>query len=123
MSTIIYLISKPFLGIFTDNSSIIEIGSFLLLLTVVLEPGRAFNMVMISSLRAAGDVKFPVYIGIVVMWGIGVTAAWFFAIYLGLGLTGIWIAFIADEWIRGMFMLRRWRKQQWVSMNFVRARS
>lgn len=120
MSTIIYLISKPFLGIFTDNSSIIEIGSFLLLLTIVLEPGRAFNMIMISSLRAAGDVKFPVYIGIVVMWGIGVTTAWFFAIYLGLGLIGIWIGLIADEWVRGIFMLRRWRKRLWIRMNFVR---
>ena len=119
MASIVYIFAKPLLGIFTDNPSIIEIGALLLLLTVVLEPGRAFNMVMISSLRAAGDVKFPVYIGIVVMWGVGVTLAWFLAIYLGLGLIGIWIAFIADEWIRGMFMLRRWKKQHWVSMHFV----
>jgi len=123
MASIVYIFAKPLLGIFTSDASIIETGVFLLLLTVVLEPGRAFNMVMIGSLRAAGDVKFPVYLGIIVMWGIGVTAAWFFTVYLGLGLTGIWIAFIADEWIRGMFMLRRWKKQQWVSMNFVRARS
>ena len=123
MASIVYIFAQPLLGIFTEDASIVENGVFLLLLTVALEPGRAINMVMISSLRAAGDVKFPVYVGIVVMWGIGVTAAWFFAIYLGLGLAGIWIAFIADEWIRGIFMLRRWRKRQWVSMNFVRSKS
>lgn len=119
MATIVLMFAKPLLGIFTDDLSIIKLGTLLLLFTVVLEPGRAFNLVMINSLRAAGDVKFPVYIGIIVMWGVGVTSAWFFAIYLGLGLTGIWISFIADEWLRGIFMLRRWKKQAWAEMSFV----
>ncbi|WP_047983890.1 MATE family efflux transporter [Ornithinibacillus californiensis] len=116
---IVYLVAKPFLGIFTDNGSIIEAGTVLLLMTIALEPGRAFNLVMISSLRAAGDVKFPVYIGIIVMWGVSVTFAWFFGIFLGLGLIGIWIGFIADEWLRGLLMLRRWKQRSWVRMSFV----
>ncbi|MEN2767177.1 MATE family efflux transporter [Ornithinibacillus xuwenensis] len=116
---IIYLVADPFLGIFTDNATIIESGSILLLMTIALEPGRAFNLVMISSLRAAGDVKFPVYIGIIVMWGVSVTFAWFFGIFLGLGLIGIWIGFIADEWLRGVLMLRRWKQREWVNMSFV----
>ncbi|AVR00671.1 MATE family efflux transporter [Oceanobacillus sp. M65] len=116
---IVYILHDQLLGIFTDNPTILETGAFLLLMTVILEPGRAFNLVMISSLRAAGDVKFPVYIGIASMWGISVTFAWFFGIFLDLGLIGIWIAFIADEWLRGVFMLRRWRKRHWVSMSFV----
>ncbi|MFD2629702.1 MATE family efflux transporter [Oceanobacillus kapialis] len=119
MAGIVYLLNEPLLGIFTDNPTILQTGAFLLLMTVILEPGRAFNLVMISSLRAAGDVKFPVYIGIASMWGISVTFAWFFGIFLDLGLIGIWIAFIADEWLRGIFMLRRWRKRHWVSMSFI----
>lgn len=123
MASIMFLISEQFLSIFTDNPSIIKTGSLLLLLTIILEPGRSFNMVMISSLRAAGDVKFPVYVGIIVMWGIGVTTAWFFGIYLGLGLIGIWIGLIADEWVRGLFMLRRWQKKHWVRMTFVKQKT
>src|SRR5690625_2335759 len=38
MASIVYVFAKPLIGIFTDNSSIIENGVFLLLLTVVLEP-------------------------------------------------------------------------------------
>lgn len=119
MALIIYMFSKPLLGIFTSQEAIIQTGSILLLMTIILEPGRSFNMVMISTLRAAGDVKFPVYIGIIVMWGVGVTTAWFFAVYLNLGLIGIWISLIADEWIRGMFMLRRWKQRQWATMSYV----
>jgi len=119
MAGLVFVFAKPLLGIFTDDLSIIKLGALLLFMTIILEPGRAFNLVMINSLRAAGDVKFPVYIGIIVMWGVGVTTAWFFAIYLGLGLTGIWISFICDEWLRGIFMLRRWKQRNWASMSFV----
>ncbi|HAQ08287.1 MAG TPA: MATE family efflux transporter [Bacillus bacterium] len=116
---VISLFSKDLLGIFTDNLSIIELGSSLILLTIILEPGRSFNLVLISSLRAAGDVRFPVYMGILSMWGVSVTLSYFLGIYLGLGLIGIWIAFIADEWLRGLLMLWRWRSKVWIKKAFV----
>ena len=116
---IVSFFSKDLLGIFTDNMSIIELGTTLILLTIILEPGRSFNLVLISSLRAAGDVKFPVYMGILSMWGVSVTLSYFLGIYLEMGLVGIWIAFIADEWLRGLLMLWRWRSRVWVKKSFV----
>lgn len=118
-AALVSFFSKNLLGIFTDNMSIIELGTTLILLTIILEPGRSFNLVLISSLRAAGDVKFPVYMGILSMWGVSVTLSYFLGIYLGMGLVGIWIAFIADEWLRGLLMLWRWRSRVWVKKSFV----
>ncbi|MCT2535616.1 MATE family efflux transporter [Aquibacillus koreensis] len=117
---IVYFSSDFLLGIFTDDTTILQKGALLLLLTVILEPGRAFNLVVINALRATGDVKFPVFIGVISMWGVSVTFAWFFGIYLGLGLVGVWIAFIADEWLRGILMLRRWRSKVWVRKAYVK---
>ncbi|WP_153462294.1 MULTISPECIES: MATE family efflux transporter [Sediminibacillus] len=119
-AVVIYFASDFLLGIFTDNATIMEKGAALLLVTIILEPGRAFNLVVISSLRAAGDVRFPVFIGILSMWGVSVTFAWFFGLYLGLGLIGVWIAFIADEWLRGLLMLRRWRSKIWIKETFIK---
>jgi putative MATE family efflux protein len=121
-SAIIFSIfSDSLFKIFTSNSDIISLGGILILLTIILEPGRSFNLVIISSLRAAGDVKFPVYMGILSMWGISVTLSYLLGIHFGLGLVGIWIAFIADEWLRGLFMLWRWKTKVWVTKSFVRA--
>lgn len=106
-------------SIFTDNIAIITLGSTLILLTIILEPGRTFNLVVINSLRAAGDVRFPVYMGIASMWGISVPLAYLLGIYFGFGLVGIWIAFIIDEWFRGLIMLWRWRSRKWERMSFV----
>ncbi|MFE8700326.1 MATE family efflux transporter [Cytobacillus sp. FJAT-54145] len=123
MALLFSFFSENLLGIFTDNKEIISIGTTLILLTIILEPGRSFNLVIISSLRAAGDVKFPVYMGIISMWGVSVTLAYILGIYFELGLVGIWIAFIADEWLRGLLMLWRWRSKVWHKKSFVEAKA
>ncbi len=47
------------------------------------------------------------------MWGIGITSAFFFGSVLGLGLTGIWISMAIDETTRGIVNYRRWRTGRW----------
>ncbi|MFA9458741.1 MATE family efflux transporter [Halalkalibacter sp. AB-rgal2] len=119
MSAIFYILSNPILSIFTDNPDIIALGSILLLLHVIMEPGRSFNLVVINCLRAAGDVKFPVYLGVISMWGVSIPVAYFFGIYLDMGLVGIWLGMVADEWLRGFLMYLRWRSGKWREMAFV----
>ncbi|MGD6965347.1 MATE family efflux transporter [Rossellomorea vietnamensis] len=119
MAVIFALFSEPLLRIFTSNDDIIYLGSILIWLTIILEPGRSFNLVVISSLRAAGDVKFPVYVGILSMWGVSVFLSYLLGIVFGLGLIGVWISFIADEWLRGLIMLRRWRSKVWMDKGFI----
>lgn len=111
---------NPILSIFTLSPSILAAGSTILIIDAILEPGRCFNLVVISSLRASGDVKFPVYMGICSMWGVSVTLSYLLGIGLGLGLPGMWIAFAADEWIRGLLMIWRWRTRKWEGMAFAR---
>ena len=33
---------------------------------------------------------------------------------LCIGLVGVWIAMMTDEWLRGLLMYRRWKKRRWV---------
>lgn len=113
------LFSHQLVGLFTANKEIITLGSTLILLTMLLEPGRSFNLVIINSLRAAGDVRFPVYMGILSMWGVSVGLSYILGIHFGFGLIGIWIAFICDEWLRGLLMLWRWKSRVWVDKSFV----
>lgn len=120
IATSFYFLAKPLLSIFTDNAEIISLGTSLLLITIILEPGRALNLVINNSLRAAGDVKFPVYMGALFMWGVSVPTAYILGIHFGFGLYGIWIGYILDEWIRGLAMLWRWRSRAWEKMTLVK---
>jgi Na+-driven multidrug efflux pump len=105
----------PFaLGCFTKDAGIIAGGTLLLRLAIILEPGRVFNIVVINSLRATGDVWFPISMGAFSMWGVWVPLAWLLGIKLGLVLPGIWISMIVDEWLRGLMMHRRWKQRHWM---------
>ncbi|TMU88116.1 MATE family efflux transporter [Bacillus sp. BHET2] len=119
MAGVFSLFAEPLFRIFTSNEEIISLGKTLIYLTIILEPGRSFNLVVINALRATGDVRFPVYMGILSMWGVSVTLSYVLGIWFGLGLVGIWISFIADEWLRGILMLKRWRSKVWIHKRFT----
>lgn len=114
------LFREQLIGLFTDDLQIIAIGAGIFLLSIVLEPGRTFNLVVINSLRAAGDARFPVMMGVLSMWGVAVPLAYWFGIRLEMGLFGVWIAFAADEWLRGLLMLLRWRSRAWEKKALVK---
>ncbi|NKE08248.1 MATE family efflux transporter [Mesobacillus selenatarsenatis] len=122
ITVIIVSIREPILGVFTTNKEIIREGSKVLLLCLILEPGRTFNIVVISSLRAAGDAVFPVKMAFVSMWGISVPLAYILGIKMGFGLSGVWIAFIIDEWFRGIIMYIRWKSRAWEKKVLVEER-
>ncbi|MFK7693975.1 MATE family efflux transporter [Paenibacillus sp. HJGM_3] len=105
---------------FTDDTEIITMGAGILLLSILLEPGRVFNIVIINSLRAAGDARFPVMMGVFSMWGVCVPLAYYLGVHLDYGLLGVWIAFTVDEWTRGLIMLARWKSGVWRRKSLVR---
>ncbi|MDL3986874.1 MULTISPECIES: MATE family efflux transporter [Shewanella] len=100
-------------GWLSENPEVIELTALLLLCSIALETGRVFNLVIISALKGAGDVAFPVRVGLFSMWGIGVLLAWFFGLHLGYGVLAAWLAVAADEWVRGLIMVHRWRSGRW----------
>ena len=99
---------------FTHDPVVVKGCVTLLFLELILEPGRVFNIVVINSLRATGDARFPVFMGACSMWGVLVPVAGVLSLWTPLGVTGIWIAFVCDEWLRAMMMYRRWRRRGWL---------
>jgi Na+-driven multidrug efflux pump len=102
------------LRLFTSDSSIVTAAGTLLWLTVLLEPGRTFNLVVINALRAAGDARYPVLAGAASMLVVLAGGSWLLGSHFGLGLPGVWLAYAADEWLRGLLMWRRWSSLAWV---------
>lgn len=99
---------------FTQDPQIIEQGVQLLWLSIFLETGRTFNLIVIAALRATGDSRYPFYAGVGSMAVVLAGGSWFLGVHWGLGLPGVWAAYAADEWIRGMLMWRRWVRLGWL---------
>ena len=108
-----WLVSPITIGLFTKNPAIIKLSGKVLFICIFLEIGRTANLVIINSMRAAGDVKFPTYLGMASMWGVAVLFGYIFAIKLNMGLVGLWIAMAMDELLRGVVVYIRWKKGGW----------
>lgn len=118
---LVHAFHRPILGLFTQDADVVALAEAVLLVALVHEPGRNFNTVIIPALKGAGDVHFPVLVGMASMWGVGVSGAWFLGVHLGYGLPGVWTAMAADEWLRGLMMLWRWRSGAWKSKALIGA--
>jgi putative MATE family efflux protein len=119
INTLVIIFREPIVGWFTKDPEIVRISSQVILLSILLETGRVFNIVLINSLRAAGDAQFPVYMGLISMVGISLPLGYVLAFHANLGLAGVWLAVAADEWIRGIVMFFRWRSRAWERKTLV----
>ena len=118
-TSLVFLFRKPIMSIFTTNPYILKASLKIFPLMILLEMGRVFNIVIINSLHAAGDIKFPMFMGITCVFSVAVLFSYLFGISLGWGLAGIWLANAMDEWIRGLAMYFRWKSKKWQNKSFV----
>ncbi|WP_425415283.1 MATE family efflux transporter [Paenibacillus stellifer] len=106
---ILFLSGRQLLGFFTNDPVIVSLGVSLLALNLLLQPAKMLNMAMGNALNAIGDTRFTMYISVVSMFLISVGCSYLFGIMAGWGLSGIYWCMIADETLRGVLVLRRWR--------------
>lgn len=111
---------RQLMSLLTSDPWIIATGASILWIEVLLENGRALNFFGVNALRSAGDIYYPVCVGIVVMWGIQVVGSYILGISLGWGLVAMWAVFALDENIRGLIFLRRWNSFRWVGKGFLK---
>lgn len=99
--------------LFSSDPSVAELGATVMFIAIFLEFGRTTNIIIINSMKAAGDVKFPTILAIFSMWGISALFAYILGIVCEMGLAGVWIAMAADEIVRGIVVFIRWIHGGW----------
>ena len=119
LSLMTAIFGKHILSMLTSDPWIISTGATILWVEILLENGRALNLFGVNSLRSAGDIYFPVLVGIVVMWGVQVVGSYILGISIGWGLVAMWVVFALDENIRGYIFLRHWNSFKWVGKSFL----
>lgn len=114
LSFLVLLFIKPILASFTLSQEAYELSFVLIimhnLLATLLHPT---SFVLPNGIRAAGDVKFTMYAGIISMLIFRLGSAYFFAIILNMGIIGVWIAMGTDWLFRSILFQVRFRQGKW----------
>lgn len=109
------LASKPLIGLLTDNSEILALVFPVMCINVLRDAGRAGCQVYGAALKTAGDALATLRIGLYVMPLCALCGGLLLGLWLELGSIGAWIGIALDEFIRFVFMRRRWVSGAWKS--------
>ncbi len=70
-----------------------------------------------STLRGAGDTRFPLLCAVISILGVRVPVAWLCGIWLEGGLTGAWYGMGADNTLRMLLIFWRYRRGHWLKID------
>lgn len=119
MSILMFTFSDLLFGLFTDDPRVLALGKKILFIDIFLEIGKCTNIILVRSLQATGDIKFPTAIGVASMWAVAYGMAFFLGVVCNMGLVGVWIGMAMDEDIRAIIFLIRWKKGKWKNIRLV----
>jgi Na+-driven multidrug efflux pump len=113
LAVVAFIFREQLYMIFDRNPSHLALILPVFLIDIIVELGRGTNHTNQIMLNAAGDVVFSTVVSVISCWVCGVFLCYVFAIALGWGLVGCWIAFAFDEWLRGILCTIRWKSGRW----------
>ncbi|MBP5654237.1 MAG: MATE family efflux transporter [Clostridiales bacterium] len=119
LASINAIVCRYTLQIFTHNQNIIALGQMIMIVDIFVEMGRCLNMTFVCSLKAAGAYIFPLIMGLVCNWGLGLTTGYIAGVVMGFGVAGIFAGTATDECIRGLIVMYYWYKKKWVGKAIV----
>lgn len=105
-----------------DPEEIVSAAVMILPWMFLYETGRCINLIFINSLKAAGDVIFPLIGAIVCMFLFSSFGSWLLGIYLHLGFLGVFLAQALDECARAVMMIARWQSDRWMNRSIVKTK-
>jgi len=107
---------RGLLRLFTSEEEIINTGSYLILILAVLTFAQISQFIFSGGLKGAGDAKYVAFVALVTVGVLRPGLAWLFAYPMGLGLIGVWFAFLADQGIRLLLNYMRFARAKWVNI-------
>ena len=72
-----------------------------------------FSFNLSNMIRATGDVKYTLYVGILSMLVFRLGSAWLFGVMLNLEVVGVWIAMGMDWLVRSVAFWARYKSGKW----------
>lgn len=107
-----YLLAEPLAGLYTNSPQVRALAAQCIKIIAFAQVPFAVVMIISGGLRGAGDTRYVLYATVVSQCGIRLVLS-FAALWLGFGLTGVWVAMLVDSVTRGWLTARRFKSGHW----------
>lgn len=116
MSIFLFIFGKDIFSLFFKESANIEKGIMISRFIMVITLFQISQIIYGGCLRSAGDVKYALFASMTSVTIIRSLVTMILVGVLKMGLFGIWIGVLSDQFSRYMFMSTRFRKGKWVDI-------
>jgi MATE family multidrug resistance protein len=113
MALIIFVWAKSFASVISKDTAVVEETTRYLRINMLSEPLMAVGVTLAGGLQGAGDTKGTMWVIVIAMWLVRLPLAYFLAIVLDYGATGVWIAMVTSMNIQGILMTLRFHRGRW----------
>jgi len=115
--SIFFFIAAPsIIGIFDHNPEVIEAGTLALRILCITYIFFAYGMVLSQAFNGAGDTRTPTIINFVCLWLIQIPLAYWMALQIPLGPSGVYWAIGISETVLAVICIYWFRKGKWKEM-------
>jgi putative MATE family efflux protein len=105
--------SEHIVTIFTDDPSVIALGTSLIYIFALIQLPKGANIVFSGNLRGSADLSWLMWLAISTVFLYEIFGSWLLAIPFGFGLSGLWIVQGIDEFTRFTLNLWRFNRGKW----------
>lgn len=113
ISIFFLFLARPIVMIFTSDVQVIEYGTQCLRIVCLGYVFFAYGMVIGQSFNGAGDTRTPTVLNLFGFWILQIPLAYLFAIILGFGPTGVYVAIALAESVLAVVSVLVFRRGAW----------
>ncbi|NLM25267.1 MAG: MATE family efflux transporter [Firmicutes bacterium] len=110
-----FFFGRQIVGLYSNDPAVISQGAEILKLVAFVQPFQSAQFILAGALRGAGDTRATAIITLLTVLFVRPGLALYF-VHIGLGLKGAWYALVADQLLRSLLVLMRYRSGKWQSI-------
>ena len=95
--------------IYTSDKNVISIAAQLLILAAIFQLFDGAQVVGLGILRGMGDVNIPTLVTFLAYWVVGLPFGYYWGIYLGHGVSGIWYGLVLGLMVSAILLYIRFK--------------
>ena len=114
LAVFIFVAHRFLLGLYSHEEAVIELGSMLLTMVAFIQPVQSTQFVLAGSMRGAGDTKYSAMVTLMTATILRTVLALIFVNVFHWGLMGAWYAMMADQAVRTILIVARYRSNKWM---------
>ena len=116
LAAILFLFGKTLFGFFFKDQKTLQIGITISRYIMVIVLFQISQVIFGGSLRGAGDVKYTLFSSLLSVTFIRTAVTWLLTSIIPLGIAGIWIGILSDQFSRFILLSIRFKKGKWTTL-------